>query len=369
MTSMENTTAEHGSSYAFAVRDMTAEHHIRVVSPREYRLFEGKRKIVIFPGGKTNSLEIGNGMCKLTEREFFPELYIDEKAENLSSKQKLQLKKVQHRAQKLRDDFEICVLVYHNRNFVLQAYEFFDDCIVPAVAKVDANKDLHRLDFEEAVANMRHFAINTHCYGGFIIKAIDRDLKELLPKIGYAPEESAAIARQCVVFDHSNIDEALGNTEPCMSYIRRLTLQDNVLDYTACRPGTYQRFIKGEKYPFERPSFDILSGHEGVLLTPTLCKNSSEAHNGYWNSADTLTETGREERMVFEGLAKEVISNKDRITDLKDLVASAADKKGPGMQIITESIENGKQHMQSFEHYRHQVELVTQMSVTTRHFR
>lgn len=346
-------------SFVFAIRDMNYEKHIRVVSPRSYPLFEGKRKIIIFPGGKTQSLEIGNGMCKATEREFFPELYSDENSENMPSKQRLQIKKAKYQAQKLRDDFEIGVIVYNGRNFVLQAYEFFNHCIVPAVAKIDKNACLQRLDFDEAVFNMRHFVFNTHCYGGFIIKAIDRDLKKLLPQIGYTPKESSVIARQCVVFDHNNIDEALGYTDLSCSYIRRMNLQDNVLEYKSCNNGSYQQFIKGVNYPFDKPSLDVLSEHEAVLLTPTLCKNEADAHNGYWNLQDSLTENGIEERMIFSALAREVISTKAPITDIKHLILNTLNGKTSYRELLNESIDNGKQHMQSFAHYRQQMMIDT----------
>ncbi|MBP5353200.1 MAG: hypothetical protein J6Y91_05495 [Alphaproteobacteria bacterium] len=356
------------NEFVIAVRDLSAPNHLRFVQPEDFRINEGKRKLIIFPGGKTMTPEQGNGMCKLTEKEFFSQLFLEDNGKKLSPKAKLEREKAYYQAAELRDQYEICVVIYNNRNRALQVQQFFDAFLVPLVAQKDALGQLHRLDSAEAAANMRCFTASAHCYGAYLLKEIDEEFGKLLPELGYTPQECNEIARQSVVFNHNNVDEDLGVHQPNMLHIQRLPQHDDALPYEACRPGTYQRFIKGEKYGFEGPCIDELSAHEMVLLAPQISLSGQNEHEGYWLPPAKKSAVGVQEEKLFQAIATEVLSASEPRQDVLEILTHTSQKHRKDASLLKKARENGTQHMAKFENYCDKVAIVARMTASGRRF-
>ncbi len=317
------------SKFSIGCRDMSSPHHWKEVDGKYFS--QKHKRILILPGSGANSAKEANGMCKVVEKIL----------ENSSVK------------------YNIYSLYYPNSRIynditIVRAQKLFDEYLVNLISSKDKQGDLHRLDFEDAMSNMRDTLIFTHCYGCFIQRALEQEFVKTMSSIGYSAEEQNKILKQMVVIQHNSINSSIGCENPKTTQILRCSQQDE--ENSACDfyNDTFQYFIKNEELLPDEVLYMATSQNERVLLVPKICRGND--HNGgYWN--DKKTEAGYIEEQIFKIIFAEIITSSEPIINVEQFIKKAIYFNTDNRELFKQLIENGREYFEEFQANRKAIRL------------
>lgn len=305
--------------FGFGVRDLKAENHWREAA--ENFSFADKKTILILPGSGTNSAGQANGMCKIAE-DMIPE--------------------------NIRDSWQICSMHYADSYTihiptVIRAQRMFDKYFVPLIAHKDDNDDLHRLPTQEAMKNMRNLVIFTHCYGGYIMDALEEQLKQTMQELNYSPEEQALIAKQLFVIQHNNIENEIENNPSATTQLIRISQDDDERCAGDMKYGTFSHYLQTRNIQDDEVSYIKISENRRILYAKRITEQNVSEHNGgYWQDLKHKTLAGFHEDMVARIIFEEVLSSDYQLENMEQIIKNAC-KKNPGAkEEMTPALNVGK---------------------------
>ncbi len=312
----------------FGVRDYNADNHWRDCD-EEFSLL-GKKTILILPGSGAQSAKQANGMCKIAE-DLLPE------------------------AQK--DKWQICSMHYEGDDMgkipmVIRATDLLDNYLVPLFTTKDKEGDLHKIDAQTAAQNLRNVVIFAHCYGGYVVKEIERKMSELMTEIGYTDKERDNIMKQTIVIQHNNIDTNISEYHSKMTNLIRITQQDekNGLDGYEC--GNLTHYISQQKLPSGIPTYIKLSANDRILLSSRITSDGIEEHGGYWVPPKYKTSMGKNEEIMFRQIFSEIVSSDYLIENLEQVIANLRKNDDTNKDIILGSIKEGIKFNDGYKQYK-----------------
>lgn len=302
-------------------RDDSSPHHWREVSGK--LPVPAQKQIFIFPGSGANSARAANGMCKILEQMLGADL----------AKQ-----------------CEIYSLYWPNSRVYQAAtaartQQFFDACVVPLVSTQDGEGNLRRISVKEAASNLRKVVFVTHCYGGYVTEALDRELRQLLKTLDYSEKEQKYIQKQLVVVHHNSVNANIGRKEVRSTNLYRSSKADeeNVAD--DFRLGTIQHYIQSEQLADDEVLYVPVSENERFFLANKIVVNNGEEHNGgYWVDSPQKTPAGQQEERLFQAVFREVVRSSEPVESPEQFVRAAVLKDGALKEDFSQALNFGKEY-------------------------
>jgi len=319
---------EEDIKFGFGVRNPEADNHWQD-APENFS-FLNKKTILILPGSGTNSAKAANGMCKIAEK-MLPE---DKK-----------------------DSWQICSMYYGNSKImhvptVIRAQRMFDKYFVPLIATKDKNDDLQRLSADQAMKNVRNLVVLTHCYGGYIMDALEQQLKQTLQDLKYSVEEQNLIQKQLFVIQHNNIQDNLEKHPTATTQLIRISQQDDERVAEDMRYGTFSHYMQTYAMPEDNVSYLKISENQRILYANRITQKGVNEHNGgYWQNKSSKTLAGAKEEDVFQVILDEVVSSDYPIENMEQIIRNAAAKNPQAKEKIYSAMETGKSMMDGYAEY------------------
>ncbi|MBQ8677748.1 MAG: hypothetical protein IJ529_04710 [Alphaproteobacteria bacterium] len=323
------------SKFGFGIRDLNSENHWHEAT--ENFSFGDKKTILILPGSGTNSAEGANGMCKIAENMLPDEV---------------------------KDKWQICSMYYstsriNNMATALRAQMMFDKYFIPLIATKDENGDLHKLSEEKAVKNMRNLVIFTHCYGGYIMEAFEKQMTEVMQELGYSEKETSKIQKQLFVVQHNNIDRDLGNTDSKTTQLFRISKADEELSADDTYYGTFRHYTATTNNIGEDDcSYVKMSDNQRVLYAKRITQidqkdqiDQKEHNGGYWIDKKYKTTAGCKEEEIFKIIFDEITTSNYPIENMEQVLKNAADKDAEKARILGQSLR--KSFNDGYAEYKH----------------
>lgn len=316
--------------FSFGLRDLNSDKHWRE-APENFSFLD-KRTILILPGSGTNSAEAANGMCKIAEN-MLPE--------------------------EVRDSWQICSMHYGNSYniyevTVIRAQRMFDKYFIPLIASKDKNDDLHRLPTNEAMQNMRNLVVFTHCYGGYIMNALEQQLKQTMQDLSYSPEEQALIQKQLFVIQHNNIERDLGDQPTATTQLVRISQQDDERYEGEMKYGTFSHFLATHSIPDDNVSYLKISDNQRILYAKRITKETTDEHNGgYWQDKTMKSSAGIKEEEACKVIFDEVVSSNYPIENMEQIIKTSVERHPEIKDKIQPNIVSGKLMTDDYNKYSH----------------
>jgi len=317
------------------IRDKDAPFHCRRLE-QNFTVKKGKKTFVIYPGLACRNEEQANGMIKIVEKElgdtadkcdliclYYPDLKKDmtHQEKRLSAKE--------------------------------TAAEAFDHFLLPLISQTDKDGNKKRLSANAAAAMTANLNFYPHCYGSYIIEAHEEQLAKLMPELSYLPAETDYILKQVVCIHHNNISEKLGEYQPQMSHIERLTKSDKKRENRQYKPGSFQDFIKNEQLGDDEVLCVSLAQNEYAMLVNQLTLEGGDEHNGgQWENLKTPA--GQKEEDIIRGVMRERATSNRCIKDIPDLMYQAHQnqKMNISYEDLNEVIAYGEEMSEDYHEYR-----------------
>lgn len=319
------------SKFGFGIRDLNSENHWREAT--EDFSFLDKKTILILPGSGTNSAEAANGMCKIAE-DMLPD--------------------------EVKDKWQICSMHYStskidNMATALRAQMMFDRYFIPLIATKDENGDLHRLSEEEAAQNARNLVIFTHCYGGYIMEALEKQMTTLMQELRYSEKEISKIQKQIFVIQHNNIDRDLGNTDSKTTQLHRISKADEELGADETYYGTFRHYTTiTNNIAEDNCAYVKMTDNQRVLYTKRITKVGQKEHNGgYWIDRIHKTTAGCKEEEIFKVIFDEITTSNYPIENMEQVLKNAADRDPKKAKILGQALIEGKSFNDGYAEHKH----------------
>lgn len=319
------------SKFGFGVRDLNSENHWREAT-NDFS-FLNKKTILILPGSATNSAEAANGMCKIAENMLPDEV---------------------------KDKWQICSMHYStsridNMATALRAQMMFDRYFIPLIATKDENGDLHRLSEKEAAQNARNLVVFTHCYGGYIMEALEKQMSTVMQELGYSEKEIAKIQKQLFVVQHNNIDRDLGNADSKTTQLLRISKADEELGVDETYYGTFRHYATTTNNIAEDDcAYVKMTDNQRVLYTKRITQVGQKEHNGgYWIDKSNKTAAGCKEEEIFKIIFDEITTSNYPIENMEQVLKNAAERDPEKARILRQAIIEGKCFNDGYATYKH----------------
>lgn len=319
------------SKFGFGVRDLNSEDHW--CEATDNFSFLNKKTILILPGSGTNSAEAANGMCKIAENMLPDEV---------------------------KDKWQVCSMHYStsridNMATALRAQMMFDRYFIPLVATKDEHDDLHRLSEKEAAQNARNLVVFTHCYGGYIMEALEKQMSTVMQELGYSEKEISKIQKQLFVVQHNNIDRDLGNTDSKTTQLHRISKADEELLAADTYYGTFRHYTTTTNNIAEDDCVYVkMTDNQRVLYTKRITQEGQEEHNGgYWIDKEQKTTAGCKEEEIFKVIFDEITTSNYPIENMEQVLKNAADRDPEKAGILGQALIEGKSFNAGYAEYKH----------------
>lgn len=318
------------SKFGFGVRDLNSKNHWRDASD-DFSFLDGKT-ILILPGSGTNSAKDANGMCKIAE-DMLPD--------------------------DVKDKWQICSMHYsttkiNNMATVMRAQMMFDRYFTPLIATKDENDDLLRLSENEAAYNMRNLVVFTHCYGGYIMEALEKQMTTVMQELGYSEKEISKIQKQLFVVQHNNIDSDLGNTDSKTTQLFRISKADEELGAEDTYYGTFRYYAMTNNIAEDDCAYVKMTDNQRVLYTKRITQVGQKEHNGgYWIDKSHKTTAGCKEEAVFKAIFDEITTSNYLIENMEQVLKNAADRNPETAKILRQAIIEGKNFNDGYAAHKH----------------
>lgn len=329
--SEENQNADDIFSFSLGFRDENAPEHWRE-APKDYS-FLGHKTILILPGSATNSAQDANGMCKIVRK--------------LLSKD-------------LVDKVDICSLYYPKKTKYRQAsvyrgLKLLDEYILPLVSKKNKDGGLEKISADRAAKNLRNLVVFTHCYGSYMLEAIDIKLAKDLQNLGYTPKEQERIQRQMFVVQHNSISDMVGQLNLNSTNLYRFTQADERRKNNMFSCDCFQYYVQKAIIEEDKPLYAKVGKNERALIVKQITEDGEYEHNGaYWNN-DKKSEGGEKEQQVFSIIFNEAVSSDYSLDNIEKLIRNAAKDKPEVKAYFTPILSEGKIFSDDFRTYHNDI--------------
>lgn len=359
--------------FKLAIRDSSAPNELKAIDIDSFNPNDDRKKLFVFPGNLTVDERIAGDVTEAMENMLFPHLQKSETSVPHPGPQTdniLKLRQAQYKDTNLRNNTDIYVLIYNKINKALITQEFFDSVMIKLIAKRDSLGNFCKIDADVAAKNMRNFIGVTHCFGSYIVKALDTELKKTLSSLGYLPDEQALIARQWVSFHHNNVDEELGMYNPVSTQLQRISQSDLARNSDDYMKGSFQRYLKA--MPLKEDKLDIinLSKNELAFLVPSVTNSKSDEHQyGYWNRVAARSKAGEIEYKAFKLLLDEVLQSDYMIKDISQLWHNAVSHNNASSRQFSSCQKSGDEYWSSYKKYNRMVDAAAYLAANTLHLR
>ncbi|MBE6454808.1 MAG: hypothetical protein E7017_08050 [Alphaproteobacteria bacterium] len=317
------------TKFGFGVRDLHSDNHW-IDAPQDFS-FLGKKTILILPGSGTNSAKAANGMCKIAENM----LSVDTK-----------------------NDWQICSMYYsssriNNVSTAMRAQMMFDQYIIPLISTKDDKGDLHRLSEKEAAENMRNLIIFTHCYGGDIMDAIEKQALAVMKELGYSQQEEALILKQLFVVQHNNIDGNLGKNANKTTQLVRISKADEEIQADDTYYGTFRHYTQINPIENDNIAYIKTNDNQRVLWAKRIVVHGKSEHNGgYWVDKFFKTSAGQKEEDVFSVIFNEITNYDYPIENMEQILKNAAARNPSNNDILKQAFVEGKNFSDEYVKYQ-----------------
>ena len=321
-------------TFFMGIRDLNAPNHWRE-APKNYS-FLGHKTILILPGSATHSAAVANGMCKVAECAL-PE--------------------------EIRKNVDICSLYYPQKTSgrtgsVERALTLLDKYIMPLVSKKDKNGDLVKISADKAAKNLRNLTVFTHCYGSYMIEAIDIKLASDLQNLGYNKQECENIQRQLFVVHHNDISNLLGVVNMKSTNLYRITQADERRNLWRYKSDSFQYYAQTEQ--LEQLGEDVVlyvkvGKNERALLIKQITEEGEDEHNGaYWHD-DKKSEGGEKEQELFEAIFSEAVRSNYPLDNIEELVRQLTHRQPFLKDEFTDPMTYGKEFGDEYVQYHQNI--------------
>lgn len=318
-------------TFFMEIRDLNAPNHWRS-APKNYS-FSGHKTVLILPGSATNSAEAANGMCKVVERAL---------------------------SEKDRKDVDICCLYYPQKTkgrtgSVERALTLLDKYIMPLVSKEGKKGEQVKISADKAAKNLRNLTIFTHCYGSYMVEAIDIKLASDLQNLGYSKQERENIQRQLFVIHHNDISDLLGAVKMKSTNLYRITQADERRNLCRYKSDSFQYYAQTEQLGEDEALYVKVGKNERALLIKQITEEGEDEHNGaYWHD-DKKSEGGETERALFEAIFSEAVRSYYPLDNIEELVRQLTRRQPLLKEEFTDPMTYGKEFGDEYVQYHQNI--------------
>ncbi len=329
--SEENQNIDDIFSFSLGFRDENAPEHWREAA--ENYSFLGHKTILILPGSATNSAQEANGMCKIVQN-LLPE--------DLAKK------------------VDICSLYFpkktkHRQASVYRGLKLLDEYILPLVSKKNKDGGLEKISADRAAKNLRNLVIFTHCYGSYMLEAIDIKLARDLQNLGYTPKEQERIQRQMFVVHHNSISDMVGQVKLNSTNLYRFTQADEYRKTSLFSSDCFQYYVQKAELDENEPLYVKVGKNERALIVKQVTEEGEYEHNGaYWHD-DKKSVGGEKEQQVFSLIFNEAVSSDYSLDNIEKLIRNAAKNKPEVKTALTPILSTGKRFGDDFRAYHNDI--------------
>lgn len=313
--------------FSLGLRDENAPNHWRE-APKNYS-FAGHKTILIFPGSATHSSQAANGMCKVVESML---------------------------SEKERKNADICSIYYPEKTIfregsVVRAMTLLDEYIIPLVSKKDKDGYLEKIPADKAARNLRNLIIVTHCYGSYMVEAIDIQLEKDLKTLGYSEKEQNNIQKQLFVVHHNDISDLLSRREMKSTNLYRITQADERRELSKFNSDGFQYYAQSEQINKDEALYVKVGRNERALLIKQVTENGVNEHNnGYWND-EKKSEGGEKEKQIFELIFSEAVRSSYPLDNIEKLLHNIGQQQPEMKNFLEEPLRYGKEFSDEYAEY------------------
>ena len=257
-----------------------------------------------------------------------------------------------------KNDWQICSMYYsssriNNVSTAMRAQMMFDQFIIPLISTKDDKGDLHRLSEKEAAENMRNLIIFTHCYGGDIMDAIEKQALAVMKELGYSQQEEALILKQLFVVQHNNIDGNLGKNANKTTQLVRISKADEEIQADDTYYGTFRHYTQINPIENDNIAYIKTNDNQRVLWAKRIVVQGKSEHNGgYWVDKFFKTSAGQKEEDVFSVIFNEITNYDYPIENMEQILKNAAARNPSNNDILKQAFVEGKNFSDEYVKYQ-----------------
>lgn len=318
-------------NFRIGLRDSSASNHWREIN-KKYP-FAKRKTVLVLPGSAAHSAQDANGMCKVVE--------------NMIS-------------EKERKNVDICSLYYpektkHREGSAERALGLLDEYIIPLVSKQDKEGYFEKISADKAAKNLRNLILFTHCYGTYMVEAIDAQLSRDLRDLGYSEQEANNIQKQLFVVHHNSISDKMGKVKMKSTNLFRLTQADEHRKDNMFSSDGFQYFVQTELLNKDEALYVKVGENVRALVVRQITEEGEDEHNGaYWHD-DKKSEGGEKERETFEFIFNEAVRSNYPLDNIEELIRQGT-RLNPEMEDELQPIlEGGQEYGDEYKEIRRDI--------------
>lgn len=322
---------EKNFTFFMGIRDLDAPNHWRKVNDKYP--FAKRKTVLVLPGSAVHSAQGANGMCKVVE--------------NMLS-------------EKERKNVDICSLYYpektkHREGSAERALGLLDEYIIPLVSKQNKEGYLEKISAEKAAKNLRNLIIFTHCYGTYMVEAIDAQLSRDLIDLGYSEQEANNIQKQLFIVHHNSISDKIGKVKMKSTNLFRWTQADEYRKNNMFSSDGFQYFMQTELLTEDEALYVKVGENVRALVVRQITEKGEFEHNGaYWHD-DKKSEGGEKEREMFEFIFNEAVRSNYSLDNIEELIRQGT-RLNPEMEDKLQPIlEGGQEYGDEYKEKRRDI--------------
>lgn len=314
-------------NFGLIALDETASNDWRPVSDK--RLIPGHKRVLILPGSATQTILDAVKMCKTARRMLVKE--------NIK-------------------DVDICSLYFKQKTTfregaTMRAMYLLDECIYPLISRKNEEGDLEKISPKQAARNMRDLVIFTHCYGTYMLEAMDMALAKKLQELGYTEEEQKNIQKQLFVVHHNSLSNLLGTVKMHSTNLHRLTQADEFRKFSRFNSDGFQYYSQKEMLTDDETLYVRVGENERVLLVKQITQEGKNEHNGaYWHN-DPKSKGGETERKLFEAIFCEAVRSTYPLDNIEGLIRQAVRQHPELKEDFNDALTYGKEFGDDYKEY------------------
>ncbi len=312
-----------------AVRDFNkTSHEWREGDEASY--FAKGKKILLLPGSGVNSVDSANRMCEIFEKMLPDDVRKKTKIFSLYFPQRPK----------------------HREGSAGLALLLEDEFILPLISKRNKNRDLEKINPEQAKQNLRDVVMATHCYGSYMIEAIDEKLASDLRNLGYSPTDCADIQKQLFVLHMNDISVNLGQKKMGSTNLYRITQADEKYSVSNYAENSFQYYVLNVPMFEGDVAYIKVGENERALFVSQVSEDGVHEHNGaYWHN-ENKSMGGEKEQQLFELIFNEIMSSNYSLDYIEKVIRQAVRKNEELKPIVKNALLAGRKLGNEYKHRR-----------------
>ena len=312
----------------FIVRDVTVPtHHCRSGLSSWFE-DNGKIKVLVYPGDACNTPKDANAMCKRAQKII---------------------------GERLAKRCEFYSVWYPNSNkdvgsIAYRTQKMFDTLFVPLLAQKTPTGDIKILPEEKISANLQNRINITHCYGSYIVEAMDREIFSFLRNLGMDYKTVGEMQKNLLSIHNNDLSENVGKVPMHGTHIYRMTQSDEKRSAADYELDTFQNYFRRKKLADDDVLFVPLSANEHALIVSTVTLYGNDHNGGYWR--EQKADSGVYEELFLRTILAEKIEDDKKFVSIDEYIERALKKYPFSASFIKGIADGGKKMGQEFADYK-----------------